>query len=61
MANKDKTSMSIYVDVETARRFRALCALRGISQGDLIKKMVDVQWPIAALGPIPSQREGDGE
>lgn len=49
-----KTTMSIYIDEEDARRFRALCALQGISPGKKIKEVVDNEAGDVGLVSVPS-------
>jgi hypothetical protein len=43
MAKDGMTQMTVYVSVETKRRFKALCALEGVTLGGKIEQVVNDQ------------------
>jgi hypothetical protein len=41
MAKDGMTQMTVYISVETKRRFKALCALEGVTLGKKIEQVVE--------------------
>jgi len=54
MDTPKKTSTSIYVEEGAMRRFRALCALQGLTINEKIKQIVEDEAEFSGLAPVAS-------
>lgn len=62
MADKEMTQWTIYVSVEAKRKFKAICALEGLTLGQKIERLVEEhENPIMKVPAVLSPNADGGE